>query len=145
MIPACGFLIRSEIIEPLHIRFPPAGSRAKSAKDAEGKTQSAGSSAAAHFLMGHLLWPSMSGKMSDVHTITTRELQQHTKAVRQRVDLGETLQWVMGRRVIGHLVPAAASQPPQPWPDLMGRLRTAYGAGAAETSEASDLIYADRG
>ena len=87
----------------------------------------------------------MSGKMSDMQTITTRELQQHTKAVRQRIDRGETLQWVMGRRVIGHLVPTAASQPPQPWPDLMGRLRTAYGATAAETSEASDLIYADRG
>jgi len=87
----------------------------------------------------------MSVILSDMQTITTRELQRDTRAVRERLLAGEKLQWVLGRKVVGHLLPAAEMTPPQPWPNLMNRLRGTYHRPIGRKQPASDLIYEDRG
>ncbi len=68
----------------------------------------------------------MSVLLSDMQTVTTRELQLDTRSVRERLLAGEKLQWVLGKKVVGHLLPAAEAAPAQPWPDLMDRLRGTY-------------------
>ena len=78
-------------------------------------------------------------------TITTREIQRDTRAVRQRLLAGETLQWKLGPRVVGHLVPAPGAQPPLPWPDLTARLRHLYQRPVGSSQPAARQIYADRG
>ena len=83
--------------------------------------------------------------MSDMPTITTRELQRDTRAVRERLLAGEQLHWVLGKKVVGHLVPAAETSPPQPWPDLMHRLRSTYRRPAGRQQPAARLISEDRG
>jgi hypothetical protein len=40
----------------------------------------------------------MSVILSDMQTITTRELQRDTRAVRERLLAGEKLQWVLGKK-----------------------------------------------
>lgn len=78
-------------------------------------------------------------------TITTRELQRDTRTVRERLLAGEKLQWMLGKKVVGHLLPAAEMTPPQPWPDLMKRLRGTYRRPVGRKQPASGLIYEDRG
>ena len=78
-------------------------------------------------------------------TITTREIQRDTRAVRQRLLAGETLQWKLGSRVVGHFVPAPEARPPLPWPDLAARLRHLYRRPAGSAQPAARQIYADRG
>lgn len=87
----------------------------------------------------------MSVNLSDMQTITTRELQRDTRAVRERLLAGEKLQWVLGNKVVGHLLPAADASPAQPWPDLMDRLRGTYRRPVGRKQPASDLIHEDRG
>jgi len=87
----------------------------------------------------------MSVIMSDMQTITTRELQRDTRAVRERLLAGEKLDWVLGKKVVGHLLPATETTPPQPWPDLMDRLRGTYRRPVGRKQPASGLIYEDRG
>jgi hypothetical protein len=83
--------------------------------------------------------------LSVMTTITTREIQRDTRAVRQRLLAGETLQWKLGPRVVGHLVPAPEVRPPLPWPDLAARLRHLYQRPAGSAQPAARQIYADRG
>jgi hypothetical protein len=83
--------------------------------------------------------------LSDVQTITTRELQRDTRAVRERLLAGEKLSWVLGKKVVGHLLPAAETAEPQPWPDLMDRLRGTYRRPAGRKQPAARLISEDRG
>ena len=87
----------------------------------------------------------MSVILSDMQTITTRELQRDTRTIRERLLAGEQLQWVLGEKVVGHLLPAAEVTAPQPWPDLMDRLRGTYRRPIGRKQPASDSIYEDRG
>jgi len=87
----------------------------------------------------------MSVILSDMQTVTTRELQRDTRSVRERLLAGEKLQWVLGKKVVGHLLPAAEATPAQPWPDLMDRLRGTYRRPVGRKQPASKLIYEDRG
>jgi len=87
----------------------------------------------------------MSAILSAMQTITTRELQRDTRAVRERLLAGERLDWVLGKKVVGHLLPAAETTPPQPWPNLMDRLRGAYRRPVGRQKPAARLIYEDRG
>ena len=86
----------------------------------------------------------MSVKMSVMTTVTTREIQRGTRAVRQRLLAGETLQWKLGARVVGHLVPVPEIQSPLPWPNLTARLRHLYRRSAGSSQPAAHQIYGDR-
>ena len=88
--------------------------------------------------------PKMSVKMSVMTTVTTREIQRDTRAVRQRLLAGETLQWKLGARVVGHLVPVPEIQSPLPWPNLTARLRHLYRRSAGSSQPAAHQIYGDR-
>ena len=87
----------------------------------------------------------MSAILSDMQMVTTREIQRDTRMVRQRLLAGETLQWMLGKKVIGHLVPARETVAPQPWPDLQHRLQRLYRRPAGAKEPAASQIYADRG
>ncbi len=86
----------------------------------------------------------MSDILSDMAAINTREIQKNTRAVRNKLLRGETLEWVMGKRVIGYLTPAVRSLPPEAWPDLKARLRSIYGGEHPTEEPAAQLIYDDR-
>lgn len=88
----------------------------------------------------------MSVKLKDMEKVTTREIQQHTRSVRERLEAGETLQWMLRGRVVAHLKPATPQGAASDWPDPLQRLRTIYGdvEDSGRTS-ASNQIYQDRG
>ncbi len=44
--------------------------------------------------------------MSVMKNINTRELQKHTREVRERVAAGESLRWVMGEETVAYITPA---------------------------------------
>jgi len=87
----------------------------------------------------------MSVILSDMKTVTTREIQRGTRAVRQRLLAGETLQWMLGKKVIGHIMPAQEAATAQPWPDLQRRLQHIYQRPVGAKQPAAAQIYADRG
>ena len=80
-----------------------------------------------------------------MQTVTTRDIQRETRTVRQRLLAGETLQWMLGKKVIGHIVPAQEATTAQPWPDLQQRLRSVYKRRVGAKQPAAAQIYADRG
>ena len=82
--------------------------------------------------------------LSVMITVTTREIQRDTRAVRQRLLAGETLHWKLGARVVGHLVPVPEIQHPRPWPNLTARLRHLYRRSAGSSQPAAHQIYGDR-
>jgi hypothetical protein len=86
----------------------------------------------------------MSDILSDMATINTREIQKNTRVVRNRLLRGETLEWVMGKQVIGYLTPAAEPLPPEAWPDLEARLRSIYGGEHPTEEPAAQVIHDDR-
>jgi len=87
----------------------------------------------------------MSDILTDMQTVTTREVQRETRSVRQRLLAGETLQWILGKKVIGHIVPVREAVAPKPWPDLQRRLRSVYRRPVGAKQPAASQIYADRG
>jgi hypothetical protein len=87
----------------------------------------------------------MSVILSDMQVVTTREIQRDTRMLRQRILAGETLQWMLGKKVIGHIVPAQEIVAPKPWPDLQRRLQRIYRRPVGAKEPAASLIYADRG
>jgi antitoxin (DNA-binding transcriptional repressor) of toxin-antitoxin stability system len=88
----------------------------------------------------------MSVKLKDMKTVTTREIQQHTRSVRERLEAGEMLQWMLRGRVVAHLKPATPHGAGSDWPDPLQRLRTIYGKGRdGGRASASKQIYQDRG
>jgi hypothetical protein len=82
--------------------------------------------------------------LSDMKKITTREVQKETRAVRQRLLAGETLEWVMGKETVGYLTPARPAAAPEPWPDLLARLEAIHGKPEREGEPAARTIYDDR-
>ena len=64
--------------------------------------------------------------MSDMASISIRQLQKDLKRVLGRVERGQTLQVTRHRRPVAVLAPA---RPPQsePWPDLDARARAVLG------------------
>lgn len=85
--------------------------------------------------------------MKDMKAITTREMQQHTRAVRERLEAGESLVWMKRGRVVARLTPEVGQGEGGEWPDLISRLRSIYGEEGdvkGGTESAASLIYADR-
>ena len=82
--------------------------------------------------------------LSDMRKVTTREVQKETRAVRQRLLAGETLEWVMGKETVGYLTPVRSKAPPGPWPDIFARLEGIYGTAERQDEPASQTIYDDR-
>ncbi|MFP4166954.1 MAG: type II toxin-antitoxin system Phd/YefM family antitoxin [Opitutales bacterium] len=77
--------------------------------------------------------------------VTTREIQQNTRSVRERLEAGETLQWTLRGRVVARLTPAVESGVGSDWPNALERLRSIYGdVGEGGNPSASDQIYRDR-
>jgi hypothetical protein len=87
----------------------------------------------------------MSVILTAMQTVTTRDIQRETRTVRQRLLAGETLQWMLGKKVIGHIVPAREAATTQPWPDLQRRLQKIYQRPVGNKQPAASQIYADRG
>ena len=69
----------------------------------------------------------MSGKLSDMGSVTVRELQQQTKRVIERVERGEIIAVLRRRRPVAQLSPTPQPQKPSPWPDLAKRTRAVFG------------------
>jgi hypothetical protein len=82
--------------------------------------------------------------MKDMESVNTREIQQHTKAVRERLLAGESLEWVMGKKVVGYLTPAGPLAEPAAWPDLNARLKAIYHRQASQEEPGARAIYDDR-
>lgn len=59
--------------------------------------------------------------------VTTRQIQQNTKQVRERLELGESLEWVSRGQVIALLTPVTRRIPTAEWTDPMARLYAIYG------------------
>jgi prevent-host-death family protein len=82
--------------------------------------------------------------MSDMRIIAVRELHHQLKAVLDQVERGETVEIRRRNRPVARLVPPAGRGRPEPWPDLLGRVRAIY--GNRRVSEAtSSVISRDRG
>lgn len=80
-----------------------------------------------------------------MNQVTTRELQQHTRDVRKRIEAGETLDWTLRGRVVARLTPAVENGGEADWPNLLDRLHSVYGGEPkSEGASASRLIYEDR-
>lgn len=87
----------------------------------------------------------MSDTMSDMKDIHTRELQKHTREVRERVAAGESLRWVMGEEAVAYITPAQEKKDPGPWPDLMARLKHIYGDEHRPEVTGQEIIEEGRG
>jgi antitoxin (DNA-binding transcriptional repressor) of toxin-antitoxin stability system len=88
----------------------------------------------------------MSDTMSDMKDINTRELQKHTRQVRERVAAGESLRWVMGEETVAYITPALEKKKPEPWPDLEARMQRIYGEREPRMDNAgSDIVSEGRG
>lgn len=84
--------------------------------------------------------------MSTMKSINTRELQKHTREVRERVVAGESLRWVMGEDTVAYITPAQETKEPKPWPDLMARLKSIYGDRPRPMDNmGSDIVSEGRG
>ena len=88
----------------------------------------------------------MSDIMSVMKNINTRELQKHTREVRERVAAGESLRWVMGEETVAYITPAKEKKEPKPWPDLAARRRSIFGDIEEPTTEAgAEIVREGRG
>ena len=75
--------------------------------------------------------------------VSVRELQHHLGRYLDAVEAGEVLEVSRRRRVIARVVPCAAAEPAEPWPDLMQRLAGIYPDGPIAES-AAEQLYRDR-
>ncbi|MCC5806914.1 MAG: hypothetical protein JJU00_11360 [Opitutales bacterium] len=88
----------------------------------------------------------LSDKLKDMKSVTTREIQQNTRSIRQRLESGESLQWAIRGRVVAHLTPARGRSEHIDWGDPLQRLESLYTRSSGEESaSAADQIYQDRG
>jgi|GEM_PF-865171 len=88
----------------------------------------------------------MSDTLTIMKSINTRELQKHTREVRERIVAGESLRWVMGKETVAYITPAQETKEPKPWPDLMARLKSIYGDRPRPMDNmGSDVISEGRG
>lgn len=88
----------------------------------------------------------MSDIMSDMKDINTRELQKHTREVRERVAAGESLRWVMGEDTVAYITPAHEAKEPKPWPDLAARRQAIFGnIEEPSTEEGAEIVREGRG
>lgn len=79
-------------------------------------------------------------------SVTTREIQQNTRSIRQRLESGESLQWEIRGRVVAHLTPASGQGGNLDWGDPLRRLESLYTrATGGKSASAADQIYQDRG
>ena len=75
--------------------------------------------------------------------VSVRELQHHLGRYLDAVEAGEVLKVSRRRRVVARVVPCAAAEPAEPWPDLMQRLAGTYPDGPIAES-AAEQLYRDR-
>jgi prevent-host-death family protein len=71
--------------------------------------------------------PSMLDIMSNMKTINVRELQHGLGRVLDQVERGETIEVRRRNKPVARIVPMPAAAEPQPWPDIMARLKKIYG------------------
>jgi antitoxin (DNA-binding transcriptional repressor) of toxin-antitoxin stability system len=81
--------------------------------------------------------------LSNMHTITSRDLAHRPGEIRKLLAAGETLQWTSHGVSVALIQPASPSAPDKK-PDWMARARSA-GAVNLSKSPLADSIYADRG
>ncbi len=81
--------------------------------------------------------------LSNMHTITSRDLAHRPGEIRKLLAAGETLQWTSHGVPVALIQPASPSAPDKK-PDWMARARSA-GAVNLSKSPLADSIYADRG
>lgn len=81
--------------------------------------------------------------LSNMHTITSRDLAHRPGEIRRLLTAGETLQWTSHGVPVALIQPASPSAPDKK-PDWMARARSA-GAVNLSKSPLADSIYADRG
>ena len=86
----------------------------------------------------------MSGKLLDMKSVGTRELQHKTRAIREGVQRGESYLWKDRGKTVALITPASAQREPKPWPDLRKRLAGAREKVKQQAPSASDLIYRER-
>lgn len=75
--------------------------------------------------------------------VTVQELKRHLDRYLDAVEAGEILEVCRRRRVIARVVPNAAAEPAEPWPNLMERLAGIYPYGPIAES-AAEQLYRDR-
>ena len=71
--------------------------------------------------------------------VSVREPHHHLGRYLDAVEAGEVLEVSRRRRVIAWVVPCAAAEPAEPWPDLMQRLAGIYPDGPIAESAAEQL------
>ena len=84
--------------------------------------------------------------MSDMQDINTREIQKHTREVRERLAAGESLRWVMGEETVAYLTPALEVKKPEPWPSREARMQHIFGGRERPVDNmGSDIVSEGRG
>jgi prevent-host-death family protein len=82
----------------------------------------------------------LSYKMTDMKTVSVRELQQNLKRVMARVERGEVVEVTRRRRPVARLAPVHRPGPLSPWPDLDARARAVFGDRLIEPGGADIVI-----
>ena len=83
------------------------------------------------------------GHLSNMTQVTVEELKHHLGRYLKAVEAGEILEVRRRRCVIAWVVPHTASEPAEPWPDLMERLARIYPGGPIAESD-TEMLYRDR-
>lgn len=83
-------------------------------------------------------------KMSNMKTVTVRQVQHHLSEVLREVSQGHEVQVVKRKRVVAKIIPA--SQPPRPrrWPDFESRRRRLFGGKKLPGGSLSEIILKSR-
>jgi prevent-host-death family protein len=82
--------------------------------------------------------------MSDMASVSIRELQQNLRRVLERVERGQTIEVTRRRRPVARLAPCTVEREPSPWPDLEDRTRAVFGDRLVSTA-GSDAVGEGRG
>jgi prevent-host-death family protein len=78
--------------------------------------------------------------MTDMKSVSVRELQQNLKRVMARVERGEVVEVTRRRRPVARLGPVQRAGPLSPWPDLDARARAVFGDRVVEPGGADIVI-----
>ena len=78
--------------------------------------------------------------MSNMKTVTVREVQHRLGSLLDRVERGEPLTITRRGRVVARLVPASARRGRVEWPDFEARMKRLFPDGPPSGEPASDLI-----
>lgn len=92
----------------------------------------------------HLTPARLSNIMSNMRSITVREVQHRLSAILERVQRGEQVVITRRGKVVARLVPATRQRRRRVWPDFEARMKRIFPSGIPKGKAPSELIRAMR-